>query len=60
MSPAETREVAKCVASGRVTYTKQGDCQSGTRVTVRITGAPTTDELRVAQIRGKGPANTFC
>jgi hypothetical protein len=43
-----------------VTYTKQGDCQSGTRVTVRITGAPTTDELRVAQIRGKGPANTFC
>ncbi len=50
---AETREVTKCIVSGRVTYSAQRDCQSGSRVTVRITGGPSTDELRDAQARAR-------
>jgi hypothetical protein len=53
MPPAETREVTKCIVNGRVTYTGQGDCQSGSRVTVRIAGGPSTDEMRDAQFRAQ-------
>jgi hypothetical protein len=51
--PAETREVIKCVVNGRVTYTAQDDCQSGSRVAVRITGGLSPDELRDAQSRAE-------
>lgn len=53
MLPAETREVTKCIVNGRVTYIEHGDCQSGSRVIVRITGGPSTDEMRNAQIRAQ-------
>ena len=49
LSPAETREVAKCLVNGHATYSDHTDCQAGARVTVPIRRGPSVDEVREAQ-----------